>query len=194
MNLEIKDICKRYGEKEVLSHFSASFPEGQVSAIMAPSGTGKTTLLRLILGLEKPDSGEITGVPEKMSALFQEDRLCPGLSALTNIRFVVGKQVSEQKIKALLTELGLGESMTQPVSELSGGMSRRAALARALLYPGELLVLDEPFTGLDGENREIAARAILRCARGRTILLVTHRQEDIRLLDAKHLVEIPGRQ
>ena len=190
MDIQVKNISKGYGEKQVLSCFSACFPQGEVSAVMAPSGRGKTTLLRLILGLEKPDAGEITGVPEAKSALFQEDRLCPELSVLGNIRMVTGRAVPEEEIRRLLGFLGLEESAGTPACRLSGGMARRAALARALLYPGELLVLDEPFNGLDSAARERAAQAIVRYAAGRTILLVTHRREELELLNARRLVEI----
>ena len=137
MDIRVNNISKSYGEKQVLSHFSACFPRGEVSAVMAPSGRGKTTLLRLILGLEKPDAGEITGVPEAKSALFQEDRLCPELSVLGNIRMVTGRTVPEEEIRRLLAFLGLEESVETPARALSGGMARRTALARALLYPGE---------------------------------------------------------
>lgn len=190
MDIRVNNISKAYGEKQVLSRFSACFPQGAVSAIMAPSGRGKTTLLRLILGLEKPDEGEITGVPEAKSALFQEDRLCPELSVLANIRMVTGRAVPEEQIRQLLEFLGMGGSGETPACRLSGGMARRAALARALLYPGELLVLDEPFNGLDADTRQRAAQAIARYAAGRTILLVTHRREDLELLNARRLVEI----
>ena len=190
MDIRVNNISKSYGEKQVLSHFSACFPQGEVSAVMAPSGRGKTTLLRLILGLEKPDAGEITGVPEAKSALFQEDRLCPELSVLGNIRMVTGRTVPEEEIRRLLAFLGLEESVETPARALSGGMARRTALARALLYPGELLVLDEPFNGLDSGARERAAQAIVRYAPERTVLLVTHRREELELLNASRLVEI----
>lgn len=188
--MEVKNLSKSYVDKRVLQDFSAVFPHGTVSAIMAPSGRGKTTLLRLILGLEQPDTGEIIGVPETRSALFQEDRLCPELSVLTNIRMAVGKKVPSEKITELLNQLGLAECQRTPAKALSGGMARRAALARALLYDGQLLVLDEPFNGLDSGNRETAAKAIRQYAAGRTVLLVTHRQEDLALLGVDNLVAL----
>lgn len=188
MDIILNQVSKAYGEKKVLCNLSCTFPSGSVTAVMAPSGTGKTTLLRLLLGLEQPDSGSITGIPVRKSALFQEDRLCPNLTAAANIRMVTGKSVSSGEIQQLLTALGLWDCRNQPVSQLSGGMSRRAALARALLHGSDLLVLDEPFTGLDEDNRLLAAKAIGEYRRGRTLIFVTHRQEDLPLLQADRTV------
>lgn len=179
--IELNRVTKRYGEKIVLSDFSCRIPDGTVCAVMAPSGTGKTTLMRLILGLEAPDSGTIIGVPEGKSAVFQEDRLCPDLSIVKNIRMADGK-VEEVRVMALLADLGLAADAKTPASQLSGGMARRAALARALLHDGGLLILDEPFSGLDEENRAAAAAAIQNHRNGRTVILVTHREEDLPLL------------
>lgn len=189
MDIQLLNVCKAYGQQTVLQNFSCIIPGGSVCAVMAPSGTGKTTLLRLLLGLERPDSGSILGIPNKKAALFQEDRLCMNLSAETNIRMVTGRQVSREQITSLLNRLGL-ENEKKPVSELSGGMRRRTALARALLCSSELLVLDEPFTGLDEENRLLAADAILEYRNSRTLIFVTHRQEDLSLLGAEQVVRL----
>lgn len=187
MDMILKDICKAFGDKQVLQDFSCTVPEGSVCAVMAPSGAGKTTLLRLILGLETPNRGTLLGIPERKSALFQEDRLCPNLSVRQNIRMAAGKSGD---MEAVLTGLGLSESGDLPAAQLSGGMARRAALARALLYDGELLVLDEPFNGLDEETRIRAAEVIRIYRRGRTLLLVTHRKEDLALLEADQLIHL----
>lgn len=189
MDIRLDNICKRYGEKTVLEHFSCAIPEGSVCAILAPSGSGKTTLLRLILGLEQPDSGSISGIPGQKSALFQEDRLCPGLSPIANLRMTV-PGASEAECIAILSELGLADSLCIPAASLSGGMARRTALARALLADGGLLVLDEPFSGLDESNRLTAAQSILSHRRERTLLLVTHREEDLSLLGADMAIHL----
>lgn len=191
MDIVLKEVSKSYGGKQVLSNFSCTIPEGSVCAVMAPSGAGKTTLLRLILGLEKPDRGEVLGVPREKGVLFQEDRLCPRLSVLKNIRMAVGKAGAEQA-KALLDFLGLADCADQPAGQLSGGQARRAALARALLASGQLLALDEPFTGLDDAARLRAAEAIRAYRRGRTLLLITHRQEDLPLLEVTDRVDLMG--
>lgn len=191
MDIVLKEVSKSYGGKQVLSNFSCTIPEGSVCAVMAPSGTGKTTLLRLILGLEQPDRGEVLGVPGEKGVLFQEDRLCPRLSVLKNIRMAVGKAGAEQA-KALLDFLGLADCADQPAGQLSGGQARRAALARALLASGQLLALDEPFTGLDDAARLRAAEAVRAYRRGRTLLLVTHRQEDLPLLEVAQRIDLMG--
>lgn len=188
MDILIQDISKSYGEKQVFSHFSCRIPQGSGCAVMAPSGAGKTTLLRLILGLEKPDAGQVLGVPAAKAAQFQEDRLFPRLSALKNIRMAV--KCSEAQAKEVLSALGLSDCWDKPVSTLSGGQARRVALARALVHPGELLALDEPFTGLDEESRLQAAGAIRRFRHGRTLILVTHRREDLPLLEVTEQIDL----
>ena len=187
--MELRNVSKRYGEKMVFSHFSCTIPDGSSRGVMAPSGAGKTTLLRLILGLEKPDDGAILGVPGGKSVLFQEDRLFPQLSAVKNIRMAVPR-CSVEEARGLLEALGLGDCLEQPVSTLSGGQARRAALARALACPGQLLALDEPFTGLDEESRLQAAGAIRQYRRGRTLILVTHREADLPLLDISERIDL----
>lgn len=178
MGIVLEHVYKSYGSKAVLTDVSYQIPLGSICVLTAPSGAGKTTLLRLLLGLEKPDSGSIRGVPQKKSAVFQEDRLCPGLTVRGNLRMALPKY-DEQKATALLRQLHLEDSLSTPACQLSGGMARRAALARALLSESELLTLDEPFTGLDEANRLAAMQAILHHRNGRTLLLVTHRIEEL---------------
>ena len=156
--LTITNVSKRYGEHVVLNQFSAELPLAGVTVLRGASGAGKTTIFRLLLGLEQPDAGEITGMQGKKPAVvFQEDRLLPWATALENVSLVSDAAIAE----AALSRLGLNDSLLQLPSALSGGMRRRVALARALAYGGDLLFLDEPFTGLDEENRRIAASAIL---------------------------------
>lgn len=191
MEIVLDAVSKSYGEKQVLERFSCRIPQGSAAALMAPSGAGKTTLLRLLLGLERADTGVIRGVPRERSVLFQEDRLCPGLSVLANIRMVTGRRVPEEEILQLLAMLGLKAEAHSPAHTLSGGQARRAALARALLHPGELLVLDEPFAGLDEATRHQTAETITRYRRGRTLIVVTHADEDRALLGTEQLIQIP---
>ena len=147
MNLELRDIRKAYGAHVMLDGFSHVFPEGRVTAILGPSGCGKTTLLRLVAGLEAPDAGAILGVPAGgLSMVFQEDRLPPQLDAADCLRCVLKRTADrEARIRDALDALGLGDADGQPVREFSGGMRRRVALARALLFPSPLVLLDEPF-------------------------------------------------
>lgn len=190
MDIVLQNVSKSYAGRQVLRAFSCRIREGAICAVLAPSGMGKTTLLRLILELEKPDSGVLSGIPAKKAALFQEDRLCPNLSIPANIRMAIPR-ASKGEIQLILTELGLADSLTKPASALSGGMARRAALARALLSDGALLTLDEPFTGLDEENRLLAIQTILRHRRGRTTILVTHRHEDLEQLGVEQVISLP---
>lgn len=169
----IEHISKSYGETVVFRDFSARLPLGETSVITGVSGSGKTTLLRLILGLEMPDEGAITGVPARRAAVFQEDRLCPQLTALENVLLIAGRK-REREARDMLARLGLGKSLAVPAAELSGGMRRRCALARALCAKFDLLALDEPFKGLDEANRRAAMDAVHALSGDKTILLVTH--------------------
>ena len=173
MNLVLEHISKAYGEKTVLKDFSHTFPAGKRTCIMGPSGCGKTTLLRIILGLETPDKGTMTGRPERVSAVFQENRLFEDFSALSNLAAVC-HHGDKQVMADHLTELGLGDSLHKPVRTLSGGMKRRVAIARAVLAPGDLVVLDEPFTGLDKDTKEEVLTYLKHHTLGRTLIIVTH--------------------
>ena len=185
MDVHIEHLCKAYDGKPVLENVSFTAAAGRVTCIMAPSGRGKTTLLRILLGLERADSGTVT-LPEhcRWSAVFQEDRLLEHLDAMGNLRFVLGGALDGAAAGRLLAELGLGDTAGKPVREFSGGMKRRLALARALLAPFDLLALDEPFTGLDEENRARCQALIRRMAPGKPVLLVTHDGADAAELDA----------
>ena len=171
MEIRVEGLCKSYGGKSVLTNLSAVFREG-ITCIAAPSGTGKTTLLRLLLGLERPDGGVITGADCRWAAVFQEDRLLEHLSAAGNLRFALGELPGEAG--ELLAQLGLDLSDPKPVQAWSGGMKRRLALARALLAPSDALALDEPFTGLDEENRARCLELIRRAGAAKPVLLATH--------------------
>ena len=187
MDIIVRNLTKSYGGKPVLRGVSFTAGAG-VSCVMAPSGSGKTTLLRLILGLEAPESGEVLVPPGcRFAAVFQEDRLLEGLDALGNLRFVLGPDLEEPAAWSLLEELGLGEVGDKPVGAYSGGMKRRLALARALLAPSDALVLDEPFTGLDGDNRLRALECVRRAAADKPVLLVSHDPRDAADLGARRV-------
>ena len=172
-DLILENICKAYGEKTVLQDFSHVFPAGKRTCIMGPSGCGKTTLLRIILGLETPDTGTITGKPERVTAVFQENRLFEDFSALSNLAAVC-PHGDKHTMADHLTELGLGDSLHKPVRTLSGGMKRRVSIARAVLAPGDLVILDEPFTGLDKDTKDVVLHYLKHHTQGRTLLVVTH--------------------
>lgn len=174
MNLLVSHLSKAFDGLPVLREVSFAAESG-ITCIAGPSGAGKTTLLRLILGLERPDGGTVSGTEHaRFSAVFQEDRLLAERSAWENLRFVLGPAYEESAAAGLFAALGLPEGGDGPVREFSGGMRRRVALARALLAPFDLLVLDEPFTGLDAENRARAMACIRRAGAEKTVLLAGH--------------------
>ena len=188
MDILLERVCMRYGEKRVLQDFSHRFPEGRASLLLGPSGCGKTTLLRLIAGLERADSGTIAGAEgKKISAVFQEDRLFENLSAEKNVLLTADPGLSRSDARRLLTELGLGADARRCVGSFSGGMRRRVAVARALAADYELLLLDEPLSGLDEASRAGVLACIRARAAGRTLICVSHDPEDAARLGAEIL-------
>ena len=178
MEIRVQDLAKSYGGVTVLSGVTFTARPG-VLRIVGASGAGKTTLLRLILGLETPDRGTIRGTDGlRWGAVFQEDRLLERLDAAGNLRFVLGRDYDGEAAREVLAALGLAHAGNRPAGTFSGGMKRRLALARALLAPGGGLLLDEPFAGLDGENRRRAVSCIRRWGAGKVILLAAHSRED----------------
>ena len=184
MPIEIVGLDKAFGEKKVFQGFSAALPDRGVVAVMGPSGSGKTTLINILMGLEAPDAGRVTGLEGKrFTAVFQEDRLLEGWSALRNIRLALPGRPRDGDIVRHLEKVGLGAEAATPVRSLSGGMKRRVALVRAVMAPGEILVLDEPFKGLDDAARAAAIAYVRENAADRLILLVTHDRRDAEDLD-----------
>ena len=169
----------------VLQDFSYCFSEGKTTCIMGRSGCGKTTLLNLILGLELPDTGTI----EPMAAVFQEDRLCRNLTVQANIR-LVNKRLSEERIWELLAAVDLEEAWDKKAGELSGGMCRRTAIARALAADRNCILMDEPLSGLDLDTRIKVLDTIKKYTRGKTLLLVTHEKQDAISLGADKILEM----
>ena len=173
----LSHVSKSFGEKHVLEDLSAVFPFGKVSIIRGPSGAGKTTLTRLVMGLEEPDGGTVEGVPERISAVFQEDRLCEQLSVLQNVLAGSAARAGRSLAEEHLREVGLGGSLLLPAAACSGGMKRRAAIVRAVLADSELVILDEPFSGLDPETCAEVKTYIDRHTAGKTVLLVSHEED-----------------
>ncbi|MDD6178859.1 MAG: ATP-binding cassette domain-containing protein [Clostridium sp.] len=179
-DVKVCGLFRGYGGKQVLRDVNAHYRKGKIYCLMAPSGAGKTTLLLTMAGIYPPEKGSISGC-RYPSVLFQEDRLLPKATVLQNAAVAAG----EEKARNILSDLGLSDVFLQKTEELSGGMKRRACLARALAYGGDCLLLDEPFTGLDEENRKKAADCIRKYANGRMVLISTHDGEDASLLDGE---------
>ena len=170
MSITLQNVSFSYTDKEIFNSLTLHFKDAVFYSVSAPSGMGKTTLFRLIAGLEKPSEGTLR-VEGRLSYMFQEDRLFPNLTVLENARLSDCGAFSAEEI---LDELGIiGEKDSYP-DELSGGMKRRVALARALLAPFDSIILDEPFTGLDEETRDRAIALIKRVCVGKTLLIATH--------------------
>ena len=180
--IKINNLSFSYADKSVFGNFSLEIPNGKRICIFAESGRGKTTLLRLILGLEKPCGGSIETGGARMSAVFQEDRLLPFKTVLENITLIGAEK---ETALYMLAQLGIAEAADKYPSELSGGMRRRAAIARALSAEYGCLILDEPFAGLDKKNIGKAAALISESVGERTLIAVTHSEREAELLGAK---------
>ena len=189
MTLELQHISKSYDGLPVLKNLNLSFQQGQCYCLMSPSGSGKTTLLRILMEMEQADNGLILadGTPQDMSSLpasavFQKDRLCESFSPIENVAMCAGRSLKAPRIKWELARLLPEECLNRPVSTLSGGMKRRVAVARALLIPSHILLMDEPFTGMDDELKCNVISYIREKQDGRLLILSTHQEEDVELI------------
>ena len=187
---KVENLTVQYGGTAVLENFSAEFPDGGVTAVSGRSGCGKTTLLSVLLGLLRPDGGTVSGFRQP-SAVFQEDRLLPFLSAEKNIAVTAGCTEAEAG-EALLSVGFDAADRGKRAFELSGGMARRVAIVRAMLAPGDAVLLDEPFKGLDERTRAQVVRFVCENRRGRTMVVVTHDPRDAEALHAAHTVQMGG--
>ncbi len=183
--IRFENVTKLYGEKKVLADLSFTLAEKGIVALMGPSGIGKTTLLRLMAGLERPDTGSVRISAAKTAVCFQEPRLIPWLSCKENITFVLPDDgTSEEKASKALSLFELSEAEDALPDSLSGGMKQRVSLARALAVGADLLLLDEPFTGLD-EALKARLYPLIRSAneQGLTVI-VTHDIDEAQALGA----------
>ena len=184
MNINVNNLTKKYGKKKIFKNFSLEIEAGKVTALMGKSGFGKTTLIRILMGLEKYDEGKITGLEnQKISTVFQEDRLCENLSAITNISIVCEKETSIREISVELEKIGLKESQNKPVKTLSGGMKRRVAIIRCIMAKSDIIIFDEPLKGLDEITKKNVINYLKEKIRGKTVIIVTHDIEEARQLD-----------
>ena len=186
MSLKIKNLSKSFGRKSILADFSYSFSDKGIYIIRGESGKGKTTLLRIIAGLDKNYNGEVVGGGiENVSFAFQEYRLFPNLSAIENV-LIASKDKSEsdrREAANLLTTLGFSSyDMELLPAELSGGMKQRVSLARAFLKKAPVLLLDEPTKELDPVLCVRACEMIREVAENKLVVVVTHKDEDVSFL------------
>lgn len=172
----LKNISVSFGEKTVIKNFSANITK-QITCVAGVSGCGKTTLLKVIAGLIKNYSGEIDDLPRKPSIVFQEDRLLPWFTALKNVEAVIDGKGKSECAKYWLEKMQLKNEYDAYPNELSGGMKRRVALARALAYDGDFFILDEPFKGLDEHLKNTIMRIFTDT--GKQIILSVHSPNEL---------------
>ena len=185
MSITITGLTKSFGNKKIFDNFTYHFADKGIYILNGESGVGKTTLLRLIAGLDTDYTGSIVGGGiGRVGFAFQEHRLFPGLTALQNLVFVFSEGNSEAECKKMLLSLGLSETdFSLFPSELSGGMKQRISLARAFLSDYKILLLDEPTKELDEKNADVVRGIIKKLSEDRLIIIVSHNDEDM---------EIPG--
>lgn len=177
--LELKNVSLSYGDLRVLRDVCLRLDPGKRIAVMGPSGCGKTSLLRVIAGLQSPDSGTVERTAQRLSFVFQEPRLLPWRTAAENVNAVLSDRAQTMpQARAWLERLELGEAAEQYPAALSGGMQQRVAIARALAYDAPVLLLDEPFRGLDAALRARVIACIAAETQGRTLVLATHDPAD----------------
>ena len=180
--LRFQHLTKRFGTAPLFTDLCMEVDAPVV--LWAPSGWGKTTLLRILMGLERPTTGSVEGVG-RVAAVFQEDRLCPQLNAVQNVTLVLPGAENQYKEQIIndFQQIGMDAAALQlPARRLSGGQKRRVALLRALWAPSDTLLLDEPFTGMDPDTLQRAAALLRQRCAGKPVLLATHDESAIRAL------------
>lgn len=183
--IKLQNVSVAFGDKQVLRDFSRRFEPGKHYALFGPSGCGKTTLLRVIAGLQAPDSGEVLRADGlRMAFCFQEDRLLPWYTVRQNVALALPQELQKDKEQASriaqtwLGRVGLSSEGDSYPAALSGGMKRRASLARALAFDAPVMLMDEPFRALDDASHADMLRLVRSLAQGKTLILVTHDVRD----------------
>jgi len=176
--INLKNVSIAFHNIKVLNNFSLSVKQGEHIALMGTSGSGKTTILKLISKQMKPDSGEIEVNTNRISYMFQEPRLLPWLTAAENVNLVLGDhpETLPEAIK-WLKRVGLSDAVDKYPHELSGGMRQRVSLARALAFNGDLLLLDEPLASLDEDSAHNMLQLIKQYSANKTVVFVTHNSQ-----------------
>lgn len=188
--IHMQNVTLTYEDKKmlktVLDDITLDIPKGKTTVIMGPSGCGKTTFLRLASGLLTPTSGNVTRETDSISYLFQDPALLPWLTAAENVNLVLSDKKETLPVAVeWLTRVGLADEANTYPSALSGGMRQRVALARALSTDAELLLLDEPFRGMDEELHTKMRELIRSCRQGKTTVIVTHDAKDAEIADCR---------
>lgn len=183
MDIRLINIVKQFGDKVILDNCNITFKKHKIHCIMGPSGIGKTTLINILMGLIKPDSGEIHGMEKRLiAAVFQEDRLIEHWDAIRNVKLVCKKNITDDLIAQEFKAVGLEDYRGKPVSKLSGGMRRRVAIVRGIMAESDIVIMDEPFKGLDKTLKRQVLEYVKNRTRNKTVIIVTHNQEEVDLL------------
>ena len=176
--IAIKNLTKKYGDKTVLDNLNLSFEKGKITAILGESGSGKTTLLNILAGL-CDFSGEVTKKSDKISVVFQKDRLIKNLTVRENLKLINESLDVEKELE----KVGVLDAIDYYPKDLSAGMARRVAIVRAITYPADILLLDEPFINID-LSRKFALIESIKKDNEKTIVFVTHDiKEAVKLAD-----------
>ena len=182
--MKIQNISKTFDGKAVLENVSFTVEKGSPVCLFGASGCGKTTMLNIIAGLVEPDSGSIEGNRGRISYIFQEDRLLEWLTAEENIMLTVhNREAAEKFIKVA----GLSESLNLYPSQMSGGMRKRTAIARAVAHDGEIFLMDEPFNGTDKRLVEEMTGFLREYIQDKIFILVSHNENEAELIGAELL-------
>ena len=175
----VEHINKSFGAQQVLKDIRLEIPSGQVLGLLGPNGAGKSTLMKILIGLWKADSGKVQ-VPERIGYLPENNPLYDEMYVTEYLQFMAGLTHANEDIDALIDRVGLLPERHKHIRELSKGYRQRVGLAQALLGNPELLILDEPTTGLD-PNQLVEIRSLIRdLGKERTVILSTHIMQEVR--------------
>lgn len=194
MAIKLEQLSKSWSGEILYDHFSFTFEENRITGLMGASGSGKTTLLNMIAGIVPPDNGCISGISSNQIAyIFQEDRLLPWRTVRENVTFVL-KEPNNRKVDEVLKALGILDVADAYPKSLSGGMRKRVAIARAFCYPASLLLMDEPFSGLDKKLKYKIMNDLKKLweITPKTIIFVSHNQDELEFL-CSEIYELTGK-
>ncbi len=194
--IEIKKVSKSFNKKIVFKNLNLSFEKDKLNILTGTSGCGKTTLFNIISGIDTDFEGEINGIPDEKSYLFQEDRLLSHFTAIENITFILPDTYNKNKkneiAKMHLNNLCLEKDYNTYPNQLSGGMSRRVAIARSFAFTSKLLLLDEPFNGLNIELKHIVIKEIINKLKNKNqyVILISHDTSLFDNFESKNIIDM----